>query len=156
MVQPSNYYTPNGTGTSTNSSNSAWGGIDPRLQQLYQSYGVNTPGAQGSGFTDASYWNGVLQKTGDWGYVSGRLGSDLSGKGPDTPGSGDVGNTSGNSSNSMNSMFPSWLSSFFNNMQQQQQRQNTLGWRQQWAQRANQKPIYANSTTTPINRFGGY
>ncbi|HXJ73292.1 MAG TPA: hypothetical protein VNM37_10575, partial [Candidatus Dormibacteraeota bacterium] len=61
-------------------------GIDPHLAQLYQQAGV-TPGGPGSGFTDWQYWQGqALQNAGgDWNYITGRLGADLSGKGPDAP-----------------------------------------------------------------------
>lgn len=78
-----------------------WSGIDPRLAKLYQSYGINTPGAAGSGFTDAKYWNDTLNGSagGDWNYIQNRLGSDLAGNGPDTPGPGDVGNRSGQNQN---------------------------------------------------------
>jgi hypothetical protein len=78
-------------------SNDVWAGIDPRLAQLYQSHGIKQPGAAGSGFTDAAYWNNTLNNGagGDWNYINNRLGSDLSGNGPDTPGPGDSGNKSG-------------------------------------------------------------
>lgn len=77
-----------------------WQGIDPRLVQLYQSHGIMTPGAAGSGFTDANYWNtnAINNAGGDWNYVLNRLGSDLSGTGPDAPGPGDAGNKSGQQS----------------------------------------------------------
>src|SRR6185312_1767750 len=59
-------------------------GIDPRLAALYQQYGV-TPGGPGSGPDDWQYWqNTALPNAGgDWGYISGRLGADLAGTGPD-------------------------------------------------------------------------
>ena len=76
--------------------NDPWGGYDPRLVQLYQRYGVTAPGAPGSGFKDARYWqnDAVRNAGGDWNYVLNRLGNDLAGKGTDMPGPGDVGNTS--------------------------------------------------------------
>lgn len=77
----------------------AWNGIDPRLAQLYQQHGITTPGARGSGFQDAAYWNDLINKTGDWGYVSGRLGSDLSGSGPDAPTGSSYGGNGGSLSN---------------------------------------------------------
>lgn len=74
----------------------AWKGIDPRLTQLYQEHGVMTPGAAGSGFKDANYWNTTAMQNagGDFNYIKGRLSADLEGRGTDTPGSGDVGNMS--------------------------------------------------------------
>ena len=60
------------------------GTLDPRLAALYQKYGV-TPGARGSGLTDAAYWNDKI-RTGDAGYFLGRLEQDLAGKGPDARG----------------------------------------------------------------------
>ncbi|SRR5712692_1650942 len=72
---------------------SAWQGIDPRLANLYQQHGIMTPGAAGSGFGDASYWNSKIGN--DWNYINNRLGADLSGTGTDQPGPGDVGNLSG-------------------------------------------------------------
>ncbi|SRR5712692_1718510 len=71
----------------------AWQGIDPRLANLYQQHGIMTPGAAGSGFGDASYWNSKIGN--DWDYINNRLGADLSGTGTDQPGPGDVGNLSG-------------------------------------------------------------
>jgi len=74
-----------------------WAGIDPRLAQLYQQHGITKPGAAGSGFTDAGYWNNTLGggAGGDWNYLSNRLGSDLSGNGPDQPGPSDPGYQAG-------------------------------------------------------------
>ena len=74
-----------------------WAGIDPRLADLYKSHGIQTPGAAGSGFTDAAYWNKTLNggAGGDWNYISNRLGADLEGRGTDQPGPGDTGNMSG-------------------------------------------------------------
>lgn len=70
-----------------------WAGIDPRLSALYKKYGVNTPGASGSGFTDASYWGGeaVQHAGGDWNYILNRLEGNLAGHGVDAPGPGDRG-----------------------------------------------------------------
>ena len=57
-------------------------GIDPRLAQLYQQYGV-TPGPRQSGFSDWQYWQDKMN-SGDANYYLGRLGADLGGWGQDT------------------------------------------------------------------------
>lgn len=68
-------------------------GIDPRLAQLYQKYGLQ-PGDRGTGFADWQYWqNDALKNaSGDWNYIINRLDADLAGNGQDqptgTPGSG--------------------------------------------------------------------
>jgi hypothetical protein len=69
-------------------------GIDPHLAQLYQQYGI-TPGGSGSGLGDWQYWQGqaLNNANGDWSYITGRLGSDLAGQGPDTGGKGAGGGT---------------------------------------------------------------
>lgn len=71
-------------------------GIDPRLSQLYQEYGV-TPGGRGSGLEDWQYWqNDALNNAhGDWNYILGRLKSDLSGSGPDAKSGGGTGTGGG-------------------------------------------------------------
>ena len=102
----------------------AWQGIDPRLANLYQAHGIMTPGARGSGFSDAAYWNDKVGSAG-WDYISNRLGADLGGTGTDQPGPGDVGNLSGRNqqmmgqAGSMNQMGPQ-------NMQQLMQMIQTM------------------------------
>jgi len=75
---------PSATGAPAQPGQPATGNLDPRLSALYQKYGV-TPGARGSGLTDAAYWNDKI-RTGDAGYFLGRLEQDLAGKGPDARG----------------------------------------------------------------------
>lgn len=84
------------TPPATDPASNPWAAYDPRFQQLYAQYGVTTPGARGSGFTDVGYWNDVLNGAagGDWGYISGRLGADLAGTGTDARG-GDSGGGGG-------------------------------------------------------------
>lgn len=81
-----------GNGTALDAAANGWSGINPQLQQVYQQNGVYNPGAAGSGFKDAAYWN---DKPSQWG----RLALDLQGKGPDQPGPGDTGNMSGQNQN---------------------------------------------------------
>lgn len=71
-------------------------GIDPRLSALYQKYN-QTPGAKGSGLTDWQYWQN-LAGTAGWGYVMGRLESDLAGNGPDSAGNSSGGSNGGGGS----------------------------------------------------------
>lgn len=59
-------------------------GMDPDLWSLYQKSGV-TPGGNGSGFADWQYWQDKIGSSGDKGYILGRLGDDLAGKGVDQP-----------------------------------------------------------------------
>jgi hypothetical protein len=88
---PGGGYTPMPPTDNPNSSGPSgdvWAGINPQLVQIYQSMGIQNPGQRGAGFTDAAYWN---DKPDQWQ----RLRADLAGNGPDEPGPGDVGNTSG-------------------------------------------------------------
>lgn len=76
--------------TSQVSPSSMPSGMDPRLAQLYQQYGL-APADRGTGFADWQYWQDLGNRAG-WDYTLGRLGADLAGTGSDrstgTPGQG--------------------------------------------------------------------
>jgi hypothetical protein len=63
--------------------NNLFQGMDPRLVNLFNQYGVNPTGA-GTGNSDIGYWNQKITAPGaDANYYLGRLGSDFAGTGPD-------------------------------------------------------------------------
>lgn len=65
-------------------------GMDPRLVQLFQHYGVNPTGT-GTGNSDIGYWNSKIGAQGaDADYYLNRLGSDFAGNGPDMANQGNV------------------------------------------------------------------